>query len=449
MRLRKSVKICKGMKVNFSKSGASFTTGVRGFSYTTGKKGSYMNVGIPGTGLYDRVKVSGSSSSHPSGSSSAAYGRSRSTALPSQVCLHMDDTGKMTFTFENGIPITDDALIRKIKATPQYKAEKARMTREFIAHGKRAAEEKNSAALAMTTIHKSAAAVDSLNRFESELRDLQLQQYRPSPFITEEPTVEDVTTRLEAQAKREIRSIAFWTLKKKRQSFIDENLTEQYELQHVAWATQKEAHDAAQARIAEEKNAEYKRAYCDEKSALEAALAGDKCYVGVAIEKWFDALELPVNCAIQYDYDEAGVLVIDLDLPEIEDFPTEKAVQLASGAVKIKNKTQAELRSEYAQSIFGLSVFVASHLFNISPRIEQIILSGFTQRRNSKGDIQDDYIVSTKYLRSVFEKRNVAKADPKEFSMSFENRCLLSSTGIFKKIEPYSMPTGSADGLKI
>ena len=49
LRFRKSVKIGKGMKMNFSKSGVGASFGIPGFSYSVGKKGSYINAGIPGT----------------------------------------------------------------------------------------------------------------------------------------------------------------------------------------------------------------------------------------------------------------------------------------------------------------------------------------------------------------------------------------------------------------
>ena len=52
LRFRKSVKICKGVRVNFSKSGASLSMGVKGARYTIGPKGTRKTVGIPGTGIY-------------------------------------------------------------------------------------------------------------------------------------------------------------------------------------------------------------------------------------------------------------------------------------------------------------------------------------------------------------------------------------------------------------
>jgi hypothetical protein len=58
-RFRKSVKIAPGVKLNFSKSGVSGTFGVKGASVNVGKDGAYLNTGIPGTGIYDRKKLSG------------------------------------------------------------------------------------------------------------------------------------------------------------------------------------------------------------------------------------------------------------------------------------------------------------------------------------------------------------------------------------------------------
>jgi S-DNA-T family DNA segregation ATPase FtsK/SpoIIIE len=59
-RFRKSIKLFPGFKINFSKSGISATVGTKGASITMGPNGTYVNTGIPGTGLYSRDKVPGS-----------------------------------------------------------------------------------------------------------------------------------------------------------------------------------------------------------------------------------------------------------------------------------------------------------------------------------------------------------------------------------------------------
>jgi len=59
MRLRKSIKIAPGVKVNLSKSGVSGTLGGKGASVNVGKNGAFLNTSIPGTGIYNRQKISG------------------------------------------------------------------------------------------------------------------------------------------------------------------------------------------------------------------------------------------------------------------------------------------------------------------------------------------------------------------------------------------------------
>lgn len=57
-KFRKRVKVAPGVKVNLTNSGTSVTVGGKGGSVNVGKKGVYGNVGIPGTGIYNRKKIS-------------------------------------------------------------------------------------------------------------------------------------------------------------------------------------------------------------------------------------------------------------------------------------------------------------------------------------------------------------------------------------------------------
>lgn len=58
-RFRKSVKICKGVKVNFSKSGVSVSLGGKGHSVNISDQGTRVTVGIPGTGVSYSTKLDG------------------------------------------------------------------------------------------------------------------------------------------------------------------------------------------------------------------------------------------------------------------------------------------------------------------------------------------------------------------------------------------------------
>lgn len=65
VRLRKSFKVAKGVRLNISKSGISTTVGKRGMSANLSKRGTRINMGIPGTGLSYHTNISsGSSKKH-------------------------------------------------------------------------------------------------------------------------------------------------------------------------------------------------------------------------------------------------------------------------------------------------------------------------------------------------------------------------------------------------
>ena len=65
------------------------------------------------------------------------------------------------------------------------------------------------------------------------------------------------------------------------------------------------------------------------------------------------------------------------------------------------------------------------------------LLSAYTPRRNSKGDVEDNYIYSVVFEREAFEKPGYQKTDPEAFICSFKNRMNKLADGTLKKIEPF------------
>jgi len=171
-------------------------------------------------------------------------------------------------------------------------------------------------------------------------------------------------------------------------------------------------------------------------SEQELALPPSDEAVEEAIGDWLSRLSLPIDFNVSYEY-ENGVLLADMDLPEIEHLPTVKARQLASGQIKEAAKSQKELKAEYARCVFGLGMFCASYFFCVTPHMEKILLSAYTQRRNSKGDVEDNYIYSVVFEREAFEKPGYQKTDPEAFICSFKNRMNKLADGTLKKIEPF------------
>lgn len=160
------------------------------------------------------------------------------------------------------------------------------------------------------------------------------------------------------------------------------------------------------------------------------------------IESLFGAFlnKLDLNYKVDANYElENHTLYIDLDLPEIEELKQEYPT-IKNETVTYKKKTVQELKEEYAKTVLSLGVYVSANGFNVSSYIDEIVISGFTSRRNNDGDLVDDYLYSVKYLRKEFEKTDLSKLDNVYvFLLKFENRINLSNIYSFKAIKPYEM----------
>ena len=96
------------------------------------------------------------------------------------------------------------------------------------------------------------------------------------------------------------------------------------------------------------------------------------------------------------------------------------------------------MRGDYVKCVFGMAVFFAGNILNVSPYIEKVCVSGYTQRRNRMGDLEDQYVYSVLFKRESFARIDYQKIDPVDFCMKFKNRCNVSAAGEMKEITPYA-----------
>jgi hypothetical protein len=73
LRIRRTIRVLPGLRVNVGKSGVSLSVGGRGATVNVSKRGTYGTVGIPGTGISYRQRL-GQSSSNVQAPSSNAQG---------------------------------------------------------------------------------------------------------------------------------------------------------------------------------------------------------------------------------------------------------------------------------------------------------------------------------------------------------------------------------------
>lgn len=177
------------------------------------------------------------------------------------------------------------------------------------------------------------------------------------------------------------------------------------------------------------------------KNVYEMSKNGDEDTIESLVGSFMMNLDLdyPVNANFELEEHE---LFVDLDLPEIENFNIDYPV-IENNKIVTKKKTQTQLKQEYALTVMSLSIYLAAEYYNLSSFVKDVVISGFTSKRNNVGDLKDEYIYSIRYTRDFFENTSLKDInDVYEFILKFENRINLNMSNYsFKEIKPFEMPS--------
>ncbi len=440
VRFRKSVKILPGVRINLTKSGISTTIGPRGASVNISKRGTYLNTGIPGTGLHAREKLSSQEKVKHTSSTNSNYDQEflQKYELFKPITMRIISNGKILILDKNGEPITDESFLKKMKSMSEYKEYKEQLVAWRRDKTEQEYAEAQEALIELINIHRYSFAVKPLEEYEQSLSEIKLNSYQVKSFILAEPTMEKVETDLVSHAALHVTSKAFWRVKKLREEYVRDNLEQEYKRQHTEWEKKKQEYDQKEKEKAEKQNAAFAAEYEATCANIKEMIAGSNEYVSAHLEEWLSSSTLPVEVNVDYEYEEdTGNMYVDLQLPTEDVIPHQEMIKLANGGVKEKNKTKQTLQTEYATMIFGLGICIASGIFNISPAIKRILVSGFAKRRDNEGDEVNECLYSIKFGRNGFEGVNIQEQNPIEFFNCFENRYKATQTWTFKAVNPY------------
>ncbi|MES1926286.1 hypothetical protein T31B1_13229 [Salinisphaera sp. T31B1] len=202
-----------------------------------------------------------------------------------------------------------------------------------------------------------------------------------------------------------------------------------YEKELSEWTARKAAHDTQQQERAE---------------VFEKARRGVSDAMERVLEERLEGLDWPYETLISFDLTDANYLVLDVDLPEIEDIPAREAsVAARANKLNLKGLSQKRLRLLYANHIHGIAVRLLGECFWTLPTINRVLLSGYSQRVDTgTGREHDDYLYSVIADRKTFENMNfdnLAGVDPIVTLERFELRRNMTTTGIIKTIEPFGV----------
>ncbi|MGL4362970.1 MAG: DUF4236 domain-containing protein [Cellulosilyticaceae bacterium] len=438
MRYRKTIRIAKGLKINISKTGISTTVGIPGCSVNIGKKGAYLNTGIPGTGIYDRVKIGSSNSGNNINNTKKQHGNyNHKVANSNQTeeihyCMDITDDGEIIVKEKNKDKVvTDENIIKQLKKTELYREGVKILSDELV-------NKINTETDLILNIHKLTPELINEEMIQTQLKNIEYNEYEIQPYITEEIKESEIVKQLEEKAKKIVPQWKFWSKKEEEKKYVNTNLEKEIKKIKEQQKIAEKEYYIKQNEIKKLEDKKNMKKYEQDKKHLENYIKGDKEFIEGQIELFLKELVLPVEFNVDYNYCEINkVIMIDIDLPEIENMPNKKANILASGKIKIKEKAKKEYKEDYLNCCCGMALFFAGNLFNINTQIKKILVSGYTQRLNeATGKINDEYIYSIIFDKEKLSNMNVKQVTPILAINEFQNIHNFTKTFEAKKITP-------------
>lgn len=399
LRFRKSFKLAPGVRMNLSGGGASWSIGPRGATVGIGKRGTYLNAGIPGTGISARQKIGGRATK----SKSMEQPRLQSLS----VSVSVSDDGTITFRDAAGNELSDKLI--KVAKSQQGEAIK-----ELI---QKKCEEINQ-------------EIDSVG---------EIHLYTPAP--SEKPIYELIKYNEPKPADPIPRKLGFIRslFKSQREKVEAENrqVFSEYQARLNQWEAQKIAFEVEESK---------------RRLLIEELIYTNPEAMSEFLEFSLQEIVWPRETSVSTEIHAGGsVVFIDVDFPEIEDMPCKKAAVPATGyKLTVKDLSTTNIQKLYMQHVHGVAFRIVGEVFAALPKAEEVIMSGYSQRPSkATGQISDEYLLSVRVKRSAWAGlafENLSAVDVVESLGSFELRRVMSKTGVFKPIEPYSPAELSAVG---
>lgn len=232
-----------------------------------------------------------------------------------------------------------------------------------------------------------------------------------------------------------LKKIGFWghIIKKHKKRIEQDNIAKktEYEKTLKEWEMAKAEHDKRQL--------DRERLFIEREDNINA--------IEFFLSEYLPSLNWPRETNVSFDIlDDGNTIMLDVDLPEVEDMPSREA-SVISRSLKINYKdiTDTNRRRDYMSHVHGVGFLLIGEVFSFLPKLDKIILSGYSQRIDrSSGATQDEYLYSVVINRSQWIQINftdLRKVDPVESLSKFEIRRKMTKTGIFSPIEPFALST--------
>ena len=392
LRLRKSARLAPGLRLNFSMSGVSLTAGPRGGSVGIGRRGTYLNTGIPGTGLYARERIDRPSQGTTRRPAEASTARSTTTL---QIVVSVDDEGVISFRDEQGNPL-DEKLINTAKK------QQGERIRGLIQ-----------------------AKCDEINARTEALGEIHLH----TPSCHEPLAVEELSFDRAAPSRPDMKKPGFLAkLFKSLAAKVDAKnraAAAAYEQARTEWEGLKSAFDVEQSR---------------RRILIEKVKSGAETAMEIFLEQRLQEIAWPQETNVSFEISGNGTqAALDVDLPEIEAMPRRVAVVPQRGyRLSVKEMSAVQVQKLYMNHVHGIGFRLIGETFAVLPTVGELVVSGYSQRPDkASGRIGDEYLYSVRVTRPEWERidfGNLTAIDVVDALNRFELRRDMTKAGLFRPI---------------
>lgn len=235
--------------------------------------------------------------------------------------------------------------------------------------------------------------------FDEEIKAIYPNQYVRKEFTEPLPTKEQIINKLEKEAEQNVSSWKFWALEKLRKNYVEKHLNTQYQQELNEYNKRHSIHEEEENKAEVAFNEQSKRECNEYKNYLQGLIKGNKNLIDGELNNLVDKMNLPLPIKYSTEFDK-NTVNLTLSLPSPSDMPQMEGIRLASGNYKIRHITDKDKKDDYSKYALGLSFYIASHVFNISPVIESVNIEGSTSLDNENSKVMKLYHIS--FTRNVF-----------------------------------------------
>lgn len=383
--------------MNIGSAGVSWNLGPRGASVSIGQRGTYLNSSLPGTGLSARTRLGGPA---------APTLRARATQLQAQptgkvsLAVEVTDDGEVLLTDNSGAP----ASVELVKAAM---AQKGDHIRSMIA-----------------------AKCDAINHAIESLGELHPQTPAPTGTPSFVVATFEVPRPIEPFQRPYGVLAKIFTRMRVKVDAHNRTLQDEHAIRLRQWESEQWAHQSDSAK---------------QQAAFDSAMAGQPAAMAMMLEQTLQEIVWPKETLVGFDISDDGTRVaLDVDLPEIEDLPTKNALFPSRGMrLSVKEMAKTQVQKLYMRHVHAIGFRLLGETFAALPSVTHISLSAYSQRLHSAtGNLRDDYLYSVRVQRDEWGDINfnsLGSVDVVDALSRFELRRKMSTTGLFKPVEPFAL----------